>query len=66
MTSNANLDAGPFPFFSVEWVKLLPHQSLCCTVTTWWLESDGVVTTGVYGDWAANGSVVPVLLGAGT
>ena len=42
-------------------VKLLFHQSLRCTVTTWWLDSDGIVNYGQHGDWAANGSVVTLI-----
>ena len=39
-------------------------QSLCCTMTTWWLDSNSKVTVvncRQHGDWAANGSVVTVL-----
>ena len=37
--------------------KLLFHQSLRCTVTTWWLDTDGVVTvvnSQRHCEWAAN------------
>ena len=46
--------------------NLLFHQSPRCTVTTWWLDTDSLVTVGncrQHGDWAANGSVVTVLPG---